>query len=528
MYSKIYVGLSKIKIMRFLYHKICIIIFVLFCLSGNNYAQTKKPVRAEIETKSNSDPFYIANINNSGVFVINRLNEFFDRKTQNWSFTNFDHNLNKRWIKKIPLNVDLSYQGFDFDEDTVYFFFHKVNKKADDNNLTIIAFDKIKNSSSISNFQISEKTRLTSLKLYNHFAYFTSKNKNRIFLNIFNFKQRLNKEIDIDDADEFEVEDLEIDTINNKLYIVQKKEISKRNYKLVLKEFDLNATLLSVKEINSNEEDKKILTANLAILKDGNIAITGSYNLSGEKTNVYNETTILEAAGMYYVKINKAETFTFNYFNFLIFNEINKYLNKREIAKIKKLQESKEKEFSLNYMLVEHDLIQKNGRLILLSEAFYPEYRTVSDMSYDYYGRMVPTSRTIFDGFRYTNAFILCLDEDGNIIWNNLFDIWNIISMEVKERVSIMPLKDEYVFAYNNEGELVYKTISDSVIISEIDNAKLELPYSNDKIMENQSSNIEWWYDNYYLCYGIQIIKNNALANKSKRTVFYLNKIIFE
>jgi hypothetical protein len=91
-----------------------------------------------------------------------------------------------------------------------------------------------------------------------------------------------------------------------------------------------------------------------------------------------------------------------------------------------------------------------------------------------------------------------------------------------------MPLKDEYVFAYNNEGELVYKTISDSSIISEIDNTKLELPYANDKIMENPSANIEWWYDNYFLCYGIQVIKNNALANKSKRYVFYLNKIIFE
>ena len=513
--------------MRFFYFIIGLIIFIFISTTDGLIAQTKKPIRAEIETKNDADPFYIANISNGGVIVINRLNEFLDRKTQNWAFTNFDNNLQKKWIKKIPLNNDLSYQGFDFDEDTIYFFFHKENKKSNDNNLTIIAFDRVKNGNSISNIQISEKTRLTTLKVFNHTAFFTSANKDKIFLNIFNFKQRINKEIDIDDSKDLDVEDLEIDTINHKIFIVQKKEISRKDNKLILKEFNIEGTMLSTKEILNNDDSKKILTASLAFLKDGKVALTGSYNLSGEKPNVYNETSVLEAAGMYYVKI-ESNNFRFKYFNFLIFDEINKYLNKREIAKIKKMQESKEKEFSLNYMLVEHDLIQNNGKLIMLSEAFYPEYRTVSDMSYDYYGRMVPTSRTIFDGFRYTNAFILCLDEDGNILWNNLFDIWNIISMEVKERVSIMPLKDEYVFAYNNEGELVYKTISDSVTISEIDNTKLELPYANDKIMENPSANIEWWYDNYFLCYGLQIIKNNALANKSKRTVFYLNKIIFE
>ncbi len=514
--------------MKFYKFTLGLIIFISFSISNFLHAQNKKPIRAEIETKNDADPFYIANINHSGVFVINRLNEFFDKKTQNWAFTSFDQNLQKKWIKKIPLNNDLSYQGFDFDDDSVYFFFHKVNKKSNDNNLSIIAFELFKNGHTISNIQISEKTKLTSLKIFNHSAFFTSKNKDRIFLNIYNFKQRINKEIDIDNSDNLEVEDLEIDSTNNKVYIVQKKEISKKDYRLILKEFDINGLLLTTKEISTNDESKKILTASLAILKDQKIAITGSYNLSGEKTNIYNETSVLEAAGMYYVKIENNNNFNFKYFNFLIFNEINKYLNKREVAKIKKLQESKDTEFSLNYMLVEHDLLQKNGKLIMLSEAFYPEYRTISDMSYDYYGRMVPTSRTIFDGFRYTNAFILCLDEDGNILWNNLFDIWNIISMEVKERVSIMPLKDEYVFAYNNEGELVYKTISDSSIISEIDNTKLELPYANDKIMENPSANIEWWYDNYFLCYGIQVIKNNALANKSKRYVFYLNKIIFE
>ena len=65
-------------------------------------------------------------------------------------------------------------------------------------------------------------------------------------------------------------------------------------------------------------------------------------------------------------------------------------------------------------------------------------------------------------------------------------------------------------------------------MLSEIENTKIDLSYANDKIMENPSSNIDLWYNNYFLIFGIQTIKNNALANKSKRTVFYLNKISYE
>jgi len=501
--------------------------FFAFC--NEVAAQNKKPVRAEIETKVDANPFNIVNTGSQGVIILNRLNEFLDRKTQNWSISRYNNILQKKWTKKIALNEDLSYQGFDLEEDSVYLFFHKENKKSSDNNLTIIAFDTEKGGSNISSLLISEKSRLTTLKVFNRTAYFTSESKTNIYLNIYDFRKRLNNELIINEASDVNVENLKIDTVNNKIYVVFKKEISRKENKLFLSTYNLNGNKLSSADIAVNDETKKILTASIVLLHDGNIGITGSYNLSSEKANVYTETSVLEAAGMYYVKIEKNKVNAFQFYNFLIFPDINKYLNKREISKIRKIQESKDqKEYSLNYMLVEHDVLQTNGKLLLVSEAFYPEYRTISDMSYDYYGRMVPTSRTIFDGFRYTNAFILCLDEDGKILWNNLFDIWNILTMEVKERVSIMPLKDEYVFSYNNDGEIVYKSINDTITLSEIDNTKIELTYPNDKIMENPSANIDYWYNNYFLCYGIQTVKNNALANKSKRTVFYINKISYE
>jgi len=267
----------------------------------------------------------------------------------------------------------------------------------------------------------------------------------------------------------------------------------------------------------------------LTFLNDGSVCITGSYNLSDEKSSNYAETSILEAAGMYFLKIEKNIIKPIRFINFLEFNNIHKYLNKREISKIKKIEEDRtKKDFSLNYLLVEHEIMQVNDKLIMVAEAFYPEYRVISDMSYDYYGRMSPTSRTIFEGYRYTNAFVLCLDEEGNTKWNQLFDIWNILTMEIKERVSIMPLKDDLLMSYNDDGEIIYKIMNDTTTVSDIENLKVEMSYANDKAMSNLSANIDYWYGNYYLIYGVQTIKNNSLANRSKRTVFYMNKVSFE
>ena len=130
-------------------------------LTLNIYAQSKKPIRAEIETKTDANPFNLVNIGDKGVIIITKLNEFLDRKTQNWSFTLFNNILQKKWTKKIALNEDLTYQGFDYENDTVFLFFHKENKKSIDNNLIIIAFEKENGGNNISfyiNYYFTDKS----------------------------------------------------------------------------------------------------------------------------------------------------------------------------------------------------------------------------------------------------------------------------------------------------------------------------------------------------------------------------------
>ena len=50
-----------------------------------------------------------------------------------------------------------------------------------------------------------------------------------------------------------------------------------------------------------------------------------------------------------------------------------------------------------------------------------------------------------------------------------------------------------------------------------------------DKIKWNSNSSIEYWYDDYFLAFGIVKIKNKEKkGDERKRTVFYVNKIAYK
>ena len=76
--------------------------------------------------------------------------------------------------------------------------------------------------------------------------------------------------------------------------------------------------------------------------------------------------------------------------------------------------------------------------------------------------------------------------------------------------------------------KIAAKIIKGSEVIEGVEYYLLESTYVNDKIMKDSKSNMVYWYDNYFIAYGFQIIKNNSLMRNSKRNVFYINKVAFQ
>lgn len=512
-----------------MFKNIIILLLTIVNLSFS-FSQTSKVVRAEIETSENANPFQLANFQKNGIIALGKLNEFFDRKTINFQFIYYDNILQKKWLKKISLSEDYNFLGNFSVKDSLMIIFNKANRKSNEPNLLLLSFGIANGGYVISEFATKDKNDLVVVKQIKDYLILISENKNEVYLVKIKVNDRtFNETLISNSKDKSTIEDFKVDTNNLSFYLLYKKLLSRRDYKFFINSYDFEGNKLETYEIINDDDNRQLLTAYIASIYNNELIINGSYNLSYEKFSLFSETTKFETAGIYVKKINQNGNIKTTFFNYLYFDNIGKYLNKKEVSRIKKEREKGEnKEQSLNYLTIEHDALTENNDIILISEAFYPEYRTVSDMSYDYYGRMTPTSRIVFDGYRYTNAFILCIDKNGNPKWNQLFDIWNILTMELKERVATVTIDNEMVMAYNNEADVVYKVLNDTATITEIDKIKVETLYSNDKVMKNLDYNLFHWYHNYFIAYGTQVIKNNTLANKSKRVVFYINKIAFD
>jgi hypothetical protein len=128
-------------------------------------------------------------------------------------------------------------------------------------------------------------------------------------------------------------------------------------------------------------------------------------------------------------------------------------------------------------------------------------------------------------------AMIAKFNKEGEMLWSQVFKMYlwykpytarTFIRIAAQEQNSI-----QLVYA---DGRNIYsKSISfDGEILNEKTSNPINTNNENDKLKESYS-NISFWYDKYFLSYGVQSIKNKVDDDvKRKRTVVFLNKVSFE
>lgn len=244
-----------------------------------------------------------------------------------------------------------------------------------------------------------------------------------------------------------------------------------------------------------------------------------------------------------------------NIYKFTDLDNFFSYLNTARQGVMKRKKEQKErkgKEFKKSYLMVAHDIMPLDDGYLLITEACYPTYRTIPNLTYnretqpavgvqinlsrsantDYPNRRSQTAySTIFDGYQYTHATILKFDKEGNKVWDKTF------RMRVTHR-PYLPVKFIHTSEKNNNSiKLIFNTgqfiVSkhiryDGKILQDHTYEEIKTIYEADKEMWT-SATINHWYDNYFIAYGWQKLKNKeAQEVKGKRKVLFVNKIKYE
>ncbi|MCD4746368.1 MAG: hypothetical protein K8R58_08720 [Bacteroidales bacterium] len=494
-----------------------------------------KPLRIEIDTKSEAEIYKIIPCKSKGLILFYKSIIAADKHNTKWIFAFYDKYLKRSWLKEIPVLDKMIYKQHDINNEFLYLFFQDKakKKKSSEGNFQILKFNLNSGDCQILNGLIPEKSDLTHIKIHNHIAYLCldlDLKKNQTAIYFVNTLTNDIKEIYYDDNGENYFENLHIDTLNNTVITLINSCVSKNEYKFYIKEFDLNGNQLSTIDIRSQDENKKLNSAKLVTINKTDKILIGTYDIIKRKSIDSKTYFNKESTGFYITKVINNLQGDINYYNFIRFKNFTGNIKAKEVLEARKKSEKKSKsrkKSSLDFMLLVHEIMEKDGLLYFTAEAYYPEYHMVTSMYYDYYGRLIPQSYSVFDGYKYFNAFITCFDKNGNMLWDNSLEIYNILTFNLIKRVNIFFDDNDIVLAYSDDGKIVSKIINGTRVVEGLDYSSIETSNINDKLISESNSNMMYWYKNYFICYGYQTIKNNSFIDKNKRIVFYINKIAF-
>jgi hypothetical protein len=169
--------------------------------------------------------------------------------------------------------------------------------------------------------------------------------------------------------------------------------------------------------------------------------------------------------------------------------------------------------------------------VLFLTELYYPEYTTTTTYNnydpYSYYGR-TPTYTNTFSGYRYVNAYITTFDTAGLLSWSYYFPFQNLITYRLMQRLSAHFLGEETLLYYPFNTYITATLLHHATTIEPLTTINLETNYPRDMVEYSRDARITHWYGDNFLCSGYQYIRNGTKGFKSKRYVFYLNKLRYE
>jgi hypothetical protein len=230
--------------------------------------------------------------------------------------------------------------------------------------------------------------------------------------------------------------------------------------------------------------------------------------------------------GLFIAQINDNNIQQINYFSFGDLENFFRYMKARQEKRIKNRVQRKKvkgKKIKFQYRFIVHELVPYNNQFILLGEAFYKRYKTLGNTM------AMPNSSeppVVFDGYQYTHAAVLGIGANGNLLWDNSFEINDVKTFTLEQFVKMGARGNEIALLYLFDNKIRTKIIKNNEVLEGKTYRDLQLKENESLSVDNKSSinKLDYWYANYFLAYGTQNVVSIAGGRKKKK-VFFINKI---
>lgn len=560
--------------------KIISMLMMLVFLYSFLPAQKNAPMRIEIEAKKGSDNYNIVPVGKSGLIFFYES----DEKTKGnkiWVFTKLSTDFTDEWNKEIPVPARQDFIRYFIDDKknklyvllgTNLLKIPEINIHKNDGDFTILTVDLTSGEIKKATGEIPGRLSITDFVVINNKAFLSGVRypsfgqtcaQTCIYITcipiffgpviirynaIFGYADVNNGQFTYIDPmykkQSFVANSGIYEDKTEEIYqVVTRNHLNKRDVLLNINTISQDGKIID-KQLIESDNTHNLLDGNISKINDNESLIIGTYTQKPKSTFAFIPARFIgiisASIGMYIAKYkgNKQDYIRFypfnkfdNFYNYLKEYYSGLYGDKKKKKADKKANKEKEKQAKYNvpYELIVHDIIQRSEQYIIISEAFFREYHTEFYTSYEN-GHMVTKTRRVFDGFRYTHATVAAFDKKGEKLWDNSFAIMDILTFSLKERIKVMMSGTDIILAYSNGGAITSKIIREDKVIEGSNSVKIETGYEKDNVKSNYKSDMAFWYDNYFITWGYQNIKNTEekVNGKRKRNVFYFNKIGLE
>ena len=506
-------------------------LFIIFLLSLAihipGFTQTDKPLRVEIEAAPDNPLLEVIPAGPKGVIVFNNSARKVDKTRIVYQATLYNQNLQKIWVKDMSIVSDAEYISNWVTDSCIALLFINSGSKSDPVLYTIAEVNLRNGEQKTYSGKLPEKSAFSGF-VYLNGRYYLALNGTKEQGSVYeiNTITGITKEFEFRKNEGGPIYCLKEDIKNNRILIIKGDNSGKKEI-FTLLAFSANGSKLFSAEIIPSEDNSDFTQMLILPLDSHRIIIAGTYVHHNEKSSSSKPEELVNT-GFFTSLFTDSIMKSIHYYNFIEYKNFHNYISQENLIKIRKKAERKgikESDFSLNYKLLLHDLTRINKNYMLTAEVFTPEYRTVTRTTVDFYGRPMPETYTVFDGYRLLNVLLFAFDDSCHYAWDNNFEVFDVLDLDLYKRISLMQDSSNIILAYNTEGKLVYKVVNGSKTIEGPEHIKVDTGHNSDKVSEEKRSHIIYWYGNYMLTYGYQQINNHILPGRNTRSVFYLNKI---
>lgn len=493
------------------------IIFLLFVITLNtNFAQVTQEKRIELNLfKGDWQTRTVIPMGDKGLIVSAFNKDNFDEH----AFFLYDTGLNKMDVEMIKPKEKVEYLRYYSNSKSVFLWYYVGDDKYAIYELNFANKDLKK----LVEFKRPKWTSVEDWVVWNDRLYYSCYVKGKPFIFTVDIKTGKKKEFP-----------MAIDGVKVFQATYGKMNISKETKEVLTtmiaskgkKEVELYFIKMDAKgdvTVNKKLETDNVGIKNILLSSDneGGFVLTGSYTGINPNESV--------GEGLFFGDIKNDQLKIRKFKNFFDLEKFISLLPEKEQKKIKeKVEKKKSKGKFYNYWIHTNKVFSVDGSFILVGEIYYPVFSTdyTKKTGWMYHARP--------DGYIYTHAIILKYDKNGEIVWDQVFDMGNKhvglaenLSYEQENNLTVQGGKDDIKIVYvDGKNNVVTKTISyDGKVIKDDQSEKIGTGKENDESKFNRdwgSSITVHWYGDYFLAFGKQKVKNK---DEGKREVFFVTKL---